>query len=56
MAETVEAEYLRFVAGELRARRLAPLPHAVLEGEATAAVIVEARRVPEEHRRDKGRG
>jgi hypothetical protein len=47
LAETVEAEYLRFVAGERRARRLAPPPHAVLEGEATAAVIVEARRVPE---------
>jgi hypothetical protein len=46
MAETVDAEYLRFVAGERRARRLPP-PHAVREGEATAAVIVEARRVPE---------
>ena len=47
MAETVDAEYLRFVAGERRGRRLAPLPHAVREGQPTANVTVEAGRVPE---------
>jgi hypothetical protein len=47
VAETVAAEYLRFVAAERRAHRLPPLPPAVREGEATAAVSVDARRVPE---------